>query len=56
MMKLGTVLPYPKKIQKIYKCMTRPLSYADINILSSEINNFCYIKKYTIECILIQNF
>ena len=26
--------------------MTHPLSFADISIFSTEINKFCYIKKY----------
>ena len=55
MMKLGTVIPYLKKIQKIYKSRDTPFSSADISIFSPEINNFCYIKKYRYSCILIHN-
>ena len=46
MMKVGTVIPYLKKIQKIYKSLDTPLSSADISIFSPEINNTCCIKKY----------
>ena len=43
-MKLGTVIPYLKKIQRVYE--PRPLNFADISIFSPEISKFCYIKKY----------
>ena len=46
MMKLGTVLPYPKKIKKNLSHVTHPLSSADISSFSPEISKFCYIKKY----------
>ena len=47
MMKLGTVIPYLKKIQKIYESRdTNPVNSADISIFSPEIRKFCYIKKY----------
>ena len=47
MMKLGTVTPYLKKIQKIYESRdTHHLTSADISICTSEINKFCYIKKF----------
>ena len=42
MMKLGTVIPYLKKIQKIYE--SRDIT--DISIFSPEISKFCSIKKY----------
>ena len=45
MMKLGTVIPYLKKIQKIYESRDTPLSSADISIFSMEISKDCYIKK-----------
>ena len=46
MMKLGTVIPYLNKIQKIYEsCDAPPEFSADINIYSLEISKFCYIKK-----------
>ena len=44
MMKLGTVIPYLKRTQKIRDSHDTPLSCGDISILSSEIINFCYIK------------
>ena len=46
MMTLGTVIPYLRQIQKIYKSRDTPLSSADISIFSQEIRKFCYIKKY----------
>ena len=46
MVKLGTVIPYVKKIQKIYNHLTHILSSADISIFLPEISKFCYIKKY----------
>ena len=46
MMKLGTVIPYPKKIQKYMNHVTHPLSSADITIFSPEIKKFHYTKNY----------
>ena len=46
MMKLGTVIPYPKKIQKYINHVTHLLSSADISIFSPEISKYWYIKKY----------
>ena len=46
MMKLGTVIPYLRKIQKYINHVTHPLSSADISIFSPKISKFCYIKKY----------
>ena len=40
------VVPYLKKIQKIYESRDTPLSSADISIFSLEISRFCNIKKY----------
>ena len=39
MMKLGTVIPYLEKIQKIYE--SRDTSISDISIFSPEISKFC---------------
>ena len=44
MMKLGTVIPYLKKIQKIYE--SRDIPVAGISIFTLEISKFCYSKKY----------
>ena len=44
MMKLGTVTPYLKKIQKIMNHVTHPLRFAYIRIF--QISKFCCIKKY----------
>ena len=41
MMKLGTVVPYLKKIQKTYKLQDAPLSSADISTFPPRIMNFC---------------
>ena len=43
--KLGTVIPYLKKVQKIIAHVTHPFSSADISMSSPKISNFCYIKK-----------
>ena len=45
-MKLATVIPYLKEIQKIYESRDTPLSSADISNFLPEISTFCYIKKY----------
>ena len=45
-MKLGTIIPYLKKIQKNMNHLTHPLTSADISIFSPEISKFCYIRKY----------
>ena len=39
MMELGELIPYLKKIHKIYKLL-------DISVFLLEISKFCYIKKY----------
>ena len=48
LMKLGTVIPYLKKIEKNVEITwhTNWVSFAGISIVSPEISNFCYIKKY----------
>ena len=45
MMKLCTVMPYLKKIQKLYH-VTQPMSPTDIISFSLKISKFGYIKKY----------
>ena len=46
-MKLGIVIPFLKKLHKIYESrVTPPMSYADVSIFSPVINKFCYVKKY----------
>ena len=45
-MKLGTVIPYLNKFQKLYESRDTHLSSADISIFLPEISKFCYIKKY----------
>ena len=46
MMKLGTVIPYLKKIQKTYKSSGASLESCRYKYFSPKINNFCYINKY----------
>ena len=46
MMKLGTVKPYIKKIQKIFKSCDIHLKFHWCRIFLLEISQFCYIKKY----------
>ena len=45
MMKLGTVIPYLKKIHKIYKSRDTLLEFCWNQHFLPEINRFCYIKK-----------
>ena len=46
MMKLGTAIPYLRKIQKNMNHVTHPPSSVDIRFFSQEISKFCYIKEY----------
>ena len=46
LMKLGTVIPHLRMIQKYINHVKHPSSSADINIFSRKISNFCFIKKY----------
>ena len=46
MIKLGTVIPYLKNIQKYINHVTHLLSSADISIFPPEISKFCCNKKY----------
>ena len=46
MMKIGTVIPYVKKIQKIYESRDTPPTSTDISNYSPKISKFCYMKKY----------
>ena len=46
MMKLGTVIPYLRKIQKIYKSRDTSLEFCWHQYFSPEINSFIYIRKY----------
>ena len=45
MVKLGAVIPYLKKIQRMHKTRDTPLISADISDFLPEISKFCYIKK-----------
>ena len=46
MMTLGTVIPYPKNIEKYINHVTHHLSSAGISIFSPKISKFCYTKTY----------
>ena len=46
MMKFGTVIPYLKKIQKLYESCDTPLEFCWHQHFLPEISKFCYIKKY----------
>ena len=47
MMELGTVIPYLRKIQKMYKSCDPFLEFCWHQNFFTGINKFCYIKKYT---------
>ena len=46
MMKLGTLIPYLKKNQKLYKSRDTPPEFCWHQQFLPEISKFCYIKKY----------
>ena len=46
MIKLGTVIPYLKKLQKIYDSRDTAPGSTDISIFSRENSKVCYVKKY----------
>ena len=56
MVKLGTVTPNLKKILKIYKYMTHPLSSAGISIFYQKSGTFVVSRNTIIDCIIIHNF
>ena len=59
MMKLDTVVPYLKKINKIFKSRDIPHELCLHQHFSPGISNFCYIKKYLYierDYILIHSF
>ena len=56
MMKLGTVVPYLKKIEKCMNSVKHPLSSADISIFYWKSENFTISRNTYIDCILIHNF
>ena len=45
MRKLGSVTPYLKKIQKLYKSRDRPTEFCRHRHFSPGIRKFCYVKK-----------
>ena len=56
MMKLGTVIPYLKKIQKIYESRDTPVTSADISIFHWKSANFVISRNTDKDCILVYNF
>ena len=44
--KLGGILPYLRKTQKIYEHLTHSLSSAGISTFSLEVKKVCYLRKY----------
>ena len=55
-MKLGTVIPYPKRSKKYMNLVTLPLSSAEISIFHRKSANFAISRNTDIDCILIYNF
>ena len=56
MMKLSTVTPYLKKIQKIYKSRDTSFSSANIRIFHRKSATFVISRKTDVDCILTHNF
>ena len=62
MMKLSTIIPYPKNIQKIYESRNTLLSSTDISIFFTRNQqillsaNFAMSRNTDIDCVLIHNF
>ena len=46
MMKLGTAIPFPKKIQDLYELRDTLLEFRWHQHFLTEISKFCYIKEY----------
>ena len=55
-MKLGTVTPYLKKIQKIYELRDTHFESPDISIFYRKSENFPLPRNTDIDCILTHNF
>ena len=53
MMKLGTVIPYIRKIQNSYKLLDTHWVLLRLTFFSLQISNFCYVKNPHIDWILI---
>ena len=53
MMKLGTVIPYLKKIQKIYESRDTPLTSTDISFFHQKPANFNISRNTDTDCILV---
>ena len=54
-MKIGTVIPYLKKIQKMYEPRDTLLDFCWHQHFSPVISKFCYIKKYIVFLCIISN-
>ena len=56
MVKLGAVIPYLKKIQRMHKTRDTPLISADISDFSRKSANFAISRNANIDCIFVQSF
>ena len=56
MMKLGSVVPYLKKIQKNMNHVTHTLTSADISIFYRKSAHFVISRNTDIDCILVHKF
>ena len=57
MMKLGKVIPYLKKIKKIYESRDTPPEFCCHLVFSPKISKFFFILRNTdVNCILVDNF
>ena len=57
MMKLGTVIPYPKKIRKIYESRDTPVEFCSHrHFFHRKSINFAISRNTDIDCNLIHNF
>ena len=56
MIKLGTVIPYLKEIQKLYGSSDTPFNFADISIIYRKPANFAISRNTDIDSIQMHNF
>ena len=56
MIKLGSVIPYLKKMKKTYKSRDTPLDFTDISIFHRKSATFAISRNVDIDCVFIHNF
>ena len=56
MLKLGTVIPFLKKIQKIYESSNTALEFCCISIFHRKSGSFAIQRNADADCIVINNF